>query len=74
VRIKAYDRDGLMKDVSTVISDEGINMGKIKVDVNRNLAVFNMILEVDDVAHLSRVLTRLESLPNVMDAHRVRAG
>jgi GTP pyrophosphokinase len=74
VRIKAYDRGGLMKDVSTVIADEGINMRQVKVDVNRNLAVFDMILEVDDIAQLSRVLTRLENLANVMEARRVPAG
>ncbi len=74
IKIKAYDRGGLMKDVSTVIADEAINMGQIQVDVHENLAVFNLVLEVDDISQLSRVLTRLESLPNVMEAHRVRPG
>ncbi len=74
VQIRAYDRGGLMKDVSTVIADEGINMAQVKVDVNRNLAVFDLTLEVNDIAQLSRVLTRLENLPNVMEARRVRPG
>ncbi len=74
VQIRAYDRGGLMKDVSTVIADEGINMTQVKVDVNRNLAVFDLILEVNDIVQLSRVLTRLESLPNVMEARRIRPG
>ncbi|HJS28202.1 MAG TPA: bifunctional (p)ppGpp synthetase/guanosine-3',5'-bis(diphosphate) 3'-pyrophosphohydrolase [Anaerolineales bacterium] len=74
IRIKAYDRDGLMRDISTVISDENINMGQINVDVNKNQAVFNILLEVDDISQLSRVLTRLENLPNVMEAQRIRPG
>jgi len=74
VRIKAYDRDGLMKDVSTLISDEGINMPKVKVETNRNMAVFELILEVNDILQLSRILDRLENLPNVMEARRVRPG
>jgi GTP pyrophosphokinase len=74
IRIKAYDRNGLMKDVSTLISDEGVNMPKVKVDVNRNLAVFDLVLEVKDIVQLSRVLDRLENLPNVMEAVRVRPG
>ena len=45
VRIKAYDRNGLMKDVSTLITDEGVNMSKVNVDVNRNLAVFDLVLK-----------------------------
>jgi GTP pyrophosphokinase len=78
VRITAYDRDGLMRDVSNLVSDEDINMGQVKADVDHDhkmqLAVFDLILEVHDVDQLTRVLTRLEALPNVMEAHRVRPG
>jgi len=74
VRMKAYDRNGLMKDVSTLIAEEGINMGKVNVEVNNNLAVFDMILEVRDLAQLSKVLDRLENLANVLEAQRVKPG
>lgn len=74
VRIKAYDRNGLMKDVSSLIADEGVNMPKVKVEVNRNLAVFDLTLEVRDIVQLSRVLDRLENLDNVLEAQRVRPG
>jgi GTP pyrophosphokinase len=72
--MKAYDRDGLMRDVSTLIAEEGINMGKVSVDINNNLAVFDMVLEVRDLAQLSKVLDRLENLPNVLEAQRVKPG
>ncbi|MCD6402219.1 MAG: bifunctional (p)ppGpp synthetase/guanosine-3',5'-bis(diphosphate) 3'-pyrophosphohydrolase [Anaerolineales bacterium] len=75
VRIKAYDRDGLIKDVSTLIADENINMTKIRVDVNKNnMAVFDIIIEVRNVSQLSKILDRLESLSNVIEARRVRPG
>jgi GTP pyrophosphokinase len=78
VCIKAYDRDGLMKDVSNLVSDEGVNMGQVTADIAHdhklNLATVNLILEVRDVDQLTRVLTRLEALPNVMEVHRVRPG
>ena len=74
VRIKAYDRNGLMKDVSTLIAEEGINIGKVNVEVNNNLANFDMILEVRDLAQLSKVLDRLENLANVLEAQRVKPG
>jgi GTP pyrophosphokinase len=75
VRLKAYDRNGLMRDVSTMISEEGINMTSLKVDVNKkNLAIFELMLEVHDLAQLSRILDRLESLPNVVEAQRVNPG
>jgi GTP diphosphokinase / guanosine-3',5'-bis(diphosphate) 3'-diphosphatase len=74
VRIKAYDRNGLMKDVSTLITDEGINMSSINVETSHNLAIFDLTLEVHDIAELSRVLDRLENLPNVTEAKRIRPG
>jgi GTP pyrophosphokinase len=74
VRILAYDRDGLMRDVSTVIADEGISMSQVKVDVDRNEATFDLVLNVDNIGQLSRVLTRVETLPNVLEARRVRPG
>jgi GTP pyrophosphokinase len=74
VRIQAFDRDGLMKDVSTLIDAEGVNMPKVKVETHRNLAIFDLVLEVRDITQLSRILDRLENLPNVMEARRVRPG
>jgi GTP pyrophosphokinase len=75
VRIMAFDRDGLMRDVSTVIAEEGISMSQVKVNVDQqNEAIFDLILNVDDIGQLSRVLTRVESLPNVVEARRVRPG
>jgi GTP diphosphokinase / guanosine-3',5'-bis(diphosphate) 3'-diphosphatase len=74
VQIKAYDRDGLLRDVSTLIAEEGINLGQVRVVVNQNIAVFDLILEVREIDQLTRILTRLEALPNVLQAHRVRPG
>jgi GTP pyrophosphokinase len=33
-----------------------------------------MVLEISDINQLSRVLTRIENLPNVMEAHRTNPG
>ncbi len=74
VKIKAYDRNGLMRDISTLIADEGINMASVSVETSRNLAVFHLTLEVHDITELSRILDRLENLPNVTEALRVRPG
>jgi len=74
IRIKAYDRDGLLRDVSTVIAEEGINMKQVQVDVSQNQATFDLTLEVGNISQLSRVLTVLENLPNVMDARRIKPG
>jgi len=74
VQIKAYDRQGLMNDISSIISNEGINLRDIKINISNNLATINLTLDITDVAQLSRVLTRIETLPNVMEAYRYRPG
>lgn len=78
VKVKAYDRDGLARDVSNLIANEGINMGLVQAGIDHgaklSMAVLDMILEVRDIDQLTRVLTRIEALPNVLEVHRVRPG
>ena len=78
VRVKAYDRDGLARDVSNLVANENINMGLVQAGINHeakmNMAVLDLVLEVKDVDQLTRVLTRIEALPNVMEAHRIKPG
>ena len=74
VQIKAYDRQGLMGDISSVLSNEGINLRDINVNFSNNLAMIQLLLDVGDINQLSRVLTITESLPNVMQAYRIKPG
>jgi GTP pyrophosphokinase len=74
IQIKAYDRQGLVNDISKLLSDESINITDVKVNVNRSMADLRLIIEVRDIAQLSRVLARIESLPNIMEAHRINPG
>jgi GTP pyrophosphokinase len=74
VEIKAYDRQGLMGDISTILNNESINLIDINLKISHNLATINLVLEVSDIGQLSRVLTRIENLPNVLEAHRLKPG
>ncbi len=74
IRIRAYDREGLMRDVSTLLTNEGINMPSVNASTKDSLAVLNLELGITDIPQLSRVLNRLEALPNVLEACRVKPG
>jgi len=74
IKITAYDRQGLMGDISNLLSDEGVNIADVAVNVNRSYADLRLIIEVKDLTQLSRILTRIENLPNVMEAHRTNPG
>ncbi len=73
VRVTAYDREGLLRDVSTVVGEEHINMNSVVSTLKAHQATIELILEVTDLGQLSRVLNRVEALPNVVEARRVRA-
>jgi GTP pyrophosphokinase len=74
IQIKAYDRQGLLGDISTILSNEGINMRDINISFSNNLATIKIMLDVGDINQLSKVLAITESLPNVMEAYRVKPG
>jgi len=74
IRITAYDRQGLMGDLSNLLESESVNILDVVVRVSKNLADLNLIIEVKDIAQLSRLLTRMENIPNVLEAQRIRGG
>lgn len=74
VRIIAYDRDGLARDVATVVSEEHINMTSFSATTKNSIATLEATMEIADVEVLARVLARLEQLPNVVEARRRKAG
>ncbi len=74
LEIKAYDRQGLMGDIYNIIYNENINLIDVNLKVAHNLASIWLVIEVGDITQLSRVLTRIENLPNVMEAHRMKPG
>ena len=77
VRVKAYDRENLMRDIAIVLSDEGVNLEEVRVVQESNSyaqVVIDLVLGVRDIEQLSRVLTRIENLTNVVQAFRNRAG
>jgi GTP pyrophosphokinase len=74
MRITAYDRQGLMGDITNLLDAENVNILDVQVRVSKNLADVKLIVEVKDISQLSRILTRIENLPNVLEAQRVKAG
>jgi len=74
VRIQSYDRQGLMGDISNLLSNENINIADVNVKTSQNLADIRLVIEVRDIEQLSRTLTRIENLPNVIEAQRTKPG
>jgi len=74
LQIKAYDRQGLMADISNVISSEPVHLIDLSMNSRQNIIVINLEIEVGGISQLSRLLARLENIPNVIEAIRVKPG
>ena len=72
VQIRALDRKGLLKDITTLIAQEDANVTGIQSDNVRGSGqvVLRLRLRVADYGQLSTLLGKLDALPGVEEARR----
>ncbi len=72
IEVKAYDRAGLLRDVTSVVADAKINMlhADATVDSRDSIATIHVEMEIRDIPQLSRVVSQIERLPNVRQVFR----
>ena len=72
IQVSAYDRSGLVRDVAALVADERVNMRNIEAVTgqNDNLAVITATLEIQDVCQLTRIMTKIDRLPNIQEVRR----
>jgi GTP pyrophosphokinase len=73
IAIHVLDRKSLLKDITTLIAQEGIHINAIasRTDDGRGLADLRLTLKVSDFGQLSKLLARLTAVPGVRDARRI---
>jgi GTP pyrophosphokinase len=76
IAIHAFDRRGLVRDISAVLADEKINIQQMSTTTNarENTADVSLRVGIHGLDELSRVLGRISSLPNVVRARRTMQG
>ena len=72
IAVEAYDRKGLLRDVTSVVSNEAVNIVAIesRTDARTHMVDMRITVEVRDIEQLTRVLDRLQQLRNVTDCRR----
>ena len=70
--VSAFDRHGLVRDITAVLADDGGSVDGMRTDTDkkRMQALIDLNLSVPGLATLSRVISRLEQLPNVLSVRR----
>lgn len=70
IQLKAFDRQGLLRDVSDVIAKERIDVLRVNTDTRGDLAVMQLTVRVKELQQLSRLLARLQHVQNVIEVRR----
>ncbi len=72
IMLKAFDRPGLLNDITALLSQEKAHIYALHTQTNRqhNTKDITLTLEVDGLMSLSRLLTKMSQIPNVLEARR----
>jgi GTP pyrophosphokinase len=73
ILVKAWDRTGLLRDITSVLANEHVNVTGVNTLSNKQdgTAQMQITVEISGVEQLGRVLAKIEQQPNVMTARRV---
>ncbi len=72
IEVIAVDRQGLLRDISTVLSNLKINVSAVHTRNGENyLAYMRLTMDIYSIEQLSSVLNRLVQIRNVVEAYRV---
>ncbi len=72
VYIEAFDRPGLLQDITAIAANEKINLSTVSVATKKteHKATVMATLDIANIDQLSRVLAKIEQLPNVVAVER----
>ena len=71
IHIEAYDRRGLLRDLTQIIDKENVNIRQVEtLSTDDNIASLKFHIEVSGLAHLSKLLAKLEQQHGILHARR----
>lgn len=73
IKIKAFDRSGLVRDISNVIADEEMTIINLNLDIDKKTSSANIALtiEISSLDALSKVLAKISHISGVLEAKKV---
>ena len=72
VYIKSYNRVGLIRDISTVVSEIKMNITSISnINHDDGTTSVSLIVDIPDIGHLSRLFFRLEKVKGIISVNRI---
>ncbi|MDE3069415.1 MAG: bifunctional (p)ppGpp synthetase/guanosine-3',5'-bis(diphosphate) 3'-pyrophosphohydrolase, partial [Acidobacteriota bacterium] len=74
IQVDAWDRHGLLADLSRIFSESGANIVEARCLSNPPMVKNRFVLEVADTQTLKGAVNRLRNTDSVFDAYRVTPG
>ncbi|MEX0605451.1 MAG: GTP diphosphokinase [Marinobacter sp.] len=74
IEIEAYDRSGLLRDITQVLSSSRSNVLALNTTSNTddNSATMMVTVEISSLEQLARLLAQIRNLPNILEVRRKR--
>ena len=70
IRLKAFDRQGLLRDISDVIAKEKLDVLRVNTDSRGEYAHMQLTVRIRELQQLARLLARLQHVQNVIEVMR----
>ncbi|HEB84625.1 MAG TPA: bifunctional (p)ppGpp synthetase/guanosine-3',5'-bis(diphosphate) 3'-pyrophosphohydrolase, partial [Bacteroidetes bacterium] len=71
MRIFAEDRQNLLRDIAEVVSKQDVNIVELNLFTEGSIAVGTLVVNVRGLAHLSRLMARIQRIKGVVQVERV---
>ncbi len=71
IQIIGSDRGGLLLDVSKILTEENVVVKSLNArSMSKNRSIFNVTIEINSVEQLSKLTTKLQTIPGIDDIIR----
>ena len=72
VQVQAWDRVGLIRDVTTIVAEDKVNIARMSfTDNDDHTTSLRLTLEIKGLAQLSRLLSKVEGIKGIISVTRV---
>ena len=72
VRLEAQDRVGLLRDITSLVSEEGVNIASCVSEEEKDVSIVSLTVYVDGISQLNRLFSKMESVRGVIGVSRAR--
>jgi GTP pyrophosphokinase len=73
IQVRAWDRVGLLRDVTAAVSDEGVNIAECVSEEYADMSIITLTAHIRGIDQLSTLFFRLEGVKGVIGVTRAHS-